>query len=72
MRPGVPKNVGFRAQPDVHYIESYPPPPNSRPPRSRLEMSKSCFEKYNGAQVTESMLEEAAVLFSENYGVWGE
>ncbi|KAG9240413.1 hypothetical protein BJ878DRAFT_430347 [Calycina marina] len=35
-------------------------------------MEKQVFEKYDGGQVTDSMLQEAAVLFSENYGVWGE
>jgi len=35
-------------------------------------MERQVFEKYDGGQVTESMLQEAAVLFSENYGVWGE
>jgi hypothetical protein len=35
-------------------------------------MERQVFEKYDGGQVTEIMLEEAAVLFSENYGVWGE
>ena len=66
------KAVGFRAQPDVQYIETFPPQPNSRPRRSRLKMEKQLFEKFDGGQVTESMLQEAAVLFSENYGVWGE
>jgi hypothetical protein len=35
-------------------------------------MEEQVFKKYNGGQVTESMLQEAAVIFSENYGVWGE
>lgn len=35
-------------------------------------MERQVFEKYDGGHVTEVMLEEAAVLFSENYGVWGE
>jgi hypothetical protein len=35
-------------------------------------MEKQIFEKYNGEQVTESMLQEAVVLFGENYGIWGE
>ena len=66
------KEVGFRAQPDVQYIETFPRQLNSRPRRSRLKMEKQLFEKFNGGQVTESMLEQAATLFSENYGVWGE
>ena len=35
-------------------------------------MEKQLFEKFNGEQVTESMLQQAATLFNENYGVWGE
>ena len=35
-------------------------------------MGKKLFEKYEGGQVTDSMLEEASQLFCENYGVWSE
>jgi hypothetical protein len=35
-------------------------------------MEKQVYEKFSGGQVTDCMLEEAAVLFSENYGVWGK
>ncbi|MCJ1257951.1 hypothetical protein MMC24_005779 [Lignoscripta atroalba] len=35
-------------------------------------MTKKVFEKYDGGQVTDSMLQEASRLFSENYGVWGK
>lgn len=35
-------------------------------------MEEQVFKKYDGAQVTDSILQEAAALFSENYGVWGE
>ena len=35
-------------------------------------MEKQVFEKCDGSQVTESMLQEASQLFSEHYGVWGE
>ncbi|PNH32901.1 hypothetical protein VD0002_g4337 [Verticillium dahliae] len=28
--------------------------------------------KFEGAEVTETMLEEAAKLFSEHYGIWGK
>ena len=35
-------------------------------------MKKQLFEKYDGSQVTESMLQEASQLFGENYGTWGE
>jgi len=35
-------------------------------------MEEQVYKKYHAGQVTEAMLQEAAVLFSENYGVWGE
>lgn len=35
-------------------------------------MAKQHFEKFNGREVTDMMLAEASVLFSENYGIWGE
>lgn len=35
-------------------------------------MDEQVYKKYEAGQVTDTMLQEAAVLFSENYGVWGE
>jgi hypothetical protein len=35
-------------------------------------MDKKVFERFDSDQVTDSMLQEASQLFSENYGVWGE
>ena len=35
-------------------------------------MEKQLFEKYDGSQVTESMLQEASQLFSGHYGIWSE
>src|SRR4051794_39578674 len=35
-------------------------------------MAKRIYEKYDWSQVTDSMLQEASQLFSENYGVWGK
>lgn len=35
-------------------------------------MERQVFEKYKGEKITEGMLQEAAQLFSENYGIWGE
>ena len=35
-------------------------------------MEQRLFEKFDGAYVTDSMLQEAAQLFSEHYGIWGE
>jgi hypothetical protein len=34
-------------------------------------MEKKVYEGFNSDQVTDEMLEEAAKLFSDNYGVWG-
>ena len=35
-------------------------------------MEKQVFEKYDGSQVTEDMLQEASQLFGDHYGVWSE
>jgi hypothetical protein len=35
-------------------------------------MAKQVFERFNGTELTDHMLEEAAQLFNENYGIWGE
>lgn len=35
-------------------------------------MAKKHYETYDGAQVTDSMVQEASQLFSENYGIWGK
>jgi hypothetical protein len=35
-------------------------------------MKKQTFERYDGSEVTDSMLQEASLLFNENYGVWGK
>lgn len=33
-------------------------------------MAKQLFERFNGTELTDHMLEEAAQLFNENYGTW--
>lgn len=35
-------------------------------------MERLLIEKYTGGEITESMLQEAAQLFSDNYGIWDE
>lgn len=35
-------------------------------------MERQVFEKFDGSQVTESMLQEASQLFSDHYGIWAE
>lgn len=66
------RRVQFSEHPSVQSIERFSHQPNGRPRRSRLIMEKQLFEKYNEGDVTETILEEAATLFSDNYGVWGE
>lgn len=35
-------------------------------------MAKQIFEKFDGHELTDNMLGDAAKLFNENYGTWGE
>ncbi len=35
-------------------------------------MALQTYETFTRDQVTDAMLDDAAKLFSENYGVWGE
>ena len=35
-------------------------------------MAKQIFERFDGCELTDNMLDEAAQLFNENYGIWGE
>lgn len=55
------KAVAFSVDSTVRYIEK----------SHRPNMAKQVFEKFDGRELTDSMLEEAARLFSENYGIWG-
>ncbi len=61
------KSVAFFAQSHIIHIES-----RRRTQSRRLNMEKRLFEKYDGSQVTESMLQEASQLFSDHYGIWDE
>jgi hypothetical protein len=63
----VPKAVAFSQQHQIHPIS-----PRRHPRKSTLNMDQKLYEKFHGAHVTNEMLQEAAELFSENYGVWGE
>ena len=63
--------VSFSLIPEIRYFDAPLPDLNRRPPRSRLKMTKKTFEQYEGNQITDEMLREAAQLFSKNYGVWG-
>lgn len=35
-------------------------------------MERKIFERFDSEQVTGVLLREAAELFSQNYGIWGE
>ena len=35
-------------------------------------MSRVTFEVYDGDEITDSMVQEASRLFSENYGIWSK
>lgn len=35
-------------------------------------MAKQLFEIFDGCELTDDVLEEAAQLFDDNYGIWGE
>jgi hypothetical protein len=35
-------------------------------------MVRQVYEVFDGNQVTDDMLAEAALLFNDNYGIWGE
>ena len=66
------KKVDFLLEPESRLIERLPIDATKRPPKSRLKMAKKVYERYDGAQITDDMLQEAAELFSKNYGVWGK
>lgn len=34
-------------------------------------MSPQVYQQFDAEDVTEEMLEQAAMLFNENYGIWG-
>ena len=38
---------------------------------SLMDMSKITYQRIAGPDMTESVLEEAAALFSDHYGIWG-
>lgn len=62
------KSVTFRAEAAVRYIENS----LTRKIRKIPNMAKQTFERFDGHELTDSMLLEAAKLFNENYGIWGE
>lgn len=65
-----PPTLRFSDQVDIHTFEA------DYPRRRRRKSSKDTMAKlvsaFKGEEVTAAMLKDAAKLFSENYGIWGE
>lgn len=61
------KSVAVNGESTVRHDEF-----TSRKPRKSPNMAKQVFERFNGAELTDHMLEEAAQLFNESYGTWGK
>ena len=55
------KAVAFSIGATVRYIEKAHTP----------NMTRQVFEKFDGCELTDTMLKKAARLFNGNYGVWG-
>jgi hypothetical protein len=62
------KNVAFSTESAIRDTEQ----PLSQRPQQIPSMGKQIFERFDGREVTDDMLCEAAQLFNENYGTWGE
>ena len=62
------KTVAFTVESTVRQIEK----PSKPKIRKRPNMTKQIFERFDGHELTDNMLDEAAQLFTENYGIWGE
>lgn len=61
--------VAFSVESTVRYIEKSPSLKTRKTPKMVKQVR---FEKFDGRELTDDMLEEAAQLFTENYGIWGE
>jgi hypothetical protein len=66
--PPPQKEVAFSIESTVQYIEKS----SGLMTRKSPNMAKLLFERFDGRELTNSMLDEAAQLFNENYGIWGE
>ncbi|PGH29399.1 hypothetical protein GX50_07856 [[Emmonsia] crescens] len=64
----VPRAVKFL--PEAHVIPIESPWDSSELYKTKME--QKLFQTFPGDQVTDNMLGEAAKLFNENYGIWGE
>ena len=57
------KAVAFSVESTVRYIEKSSGPRTRKSPN----MAKQVFKRFDGRELTDNMLEEAAQLFNENY-----
>lgn len=60
--------VKFASSPSVAFVEST----SNRSITKPKVMAPQIFETFSRDEVTNDMVAQAAKLFSENYGVWGE
>lgn len=60
--------VRFAKQPSVRNVESIWTASAS----GSLSMADQRFQTFASNEVSDEMMREAATLFSENYGIWGE
>lgn len=59
------QRIKFNLDPTVSFIEN-------RRPWTQSNMAVHSYQPFTGEHVTDDMLDKAAELFNENYGVWGE
>jgi GNAT superfamily N-acetyltransferase len=63
--------VAFSGKNEIQYFKSSSQR-RTRRWKNHLKMEETTFKKYKAEDVTDSMIQEAAKLFSENYGIWGK
>lgn len=63
------EEVSFSPDPYITYIEQSSFKISKR---STLKMSNKITQMFEMEQMNDSILQEAALLFSNNYGIWGE
>ncbi|MCJ1428456.1 hypothetical protein MMC29_006366 [Sticta canariensis] len=66
--PPARKAVTFTVESKVRYIEESA----GRKTRKWPNIVKQLFERFDGRELTDNMLQEAAQLFNDHYGIWGK
>ncbi|KAL9043761.1 MAG: hypothetical protein Q9214_003060, partial [Letrouitia sp. 1 TL-2023] len=56
------KPMASSVKPTLQYTENFRSP----------NMATQLFERFDGREITHSMLQDAAKLFNDNYGIWGK